>query len=390
MPRQVSIAKVSRPRLSAVLIRKRLFAALDKGRSFSAVWINGPGGSGKTTLAASYIDVRKLPCLWYQLDAGDSDIATFFYYMGLAAKRAAPRRKTPLPLFTKEYARGLPAFTKRYFEDLCSRLKPPFVIVLDGYQHIASDSLFHGVVRDALAVIPEGISVIINSRGMPPPELALLRTYKKIHYIEWEELKFSICEIRSLFRLGRKKGPEGEVLEQIFRLTMGWAAGLVLLTGRIKDRGLPAADLDRFGQDELFEYFATELFEKIDASMQAFLLKSAFLSRISPPDAREMTGREDAAAVLASLSRNHFFTEQRSVSDPVYQYHPLFREFLLARARQTYTEEEVLGVMRQAAELLERSGQTEDAADLYRSSGDWGSLARLITAHAASQWPWDI
>jgi len=345
MPRQVSIAKVSRPRLPAVLLRKRLFTILDKARRTSAVWINGPGGSGKTTLVASYIAARKLPCLWYQLDAGDSDIATFFYYMGLAARRASPRRKTPLPLLTKEYIHDIPVFARRYFEDLCSRLKPPFVIVLDGYENITADSLFHGMVRDALTAIPEGISVIIISRSMPPPALALLRTYNKIHCIGWEELKFNMPETRSLFRLGRKRGPEDEALKQIFRMTTGWAAGLVLLTDRIKNHSFAATEIDQFKPEELFDYFATELFEKIDGSMQTFLLKTAFLSRVSPHNGREMTGREDAGTVLASLSRNNFFTEQLSVSGLVYQYHPLFREFLLARARQTYSNVDVLGVI---------------------------------------------
>ena len=40
--------------------------------------------------------------------------------------------------------------------------------------------------------------------------------------------------------------------------------------------------------------------------------------------------------------------------------------------------------MHHAAKLLEKSGQIEDAADLYQSSNEWGSLARLIAANAGS------
>ncbi len=38
---------------------------LDKGRSVPVTWVSDPGGSGKTTLVASWLDARKLPCLWY-------------------------------------------------------------------------------------------------------------------------------------------------------------------------------------------------------------------------------------------------------------------------------------------------------------------------------------
>jgi hypothetical protein len=38
------------------------------------------------------------------------------YYPGLAAKKAVPHYKNPLPLLTMEYLRGgVPAFTKNYF-----------------------------------------------------------------------------------------------------------------------------------------------------------------------------------------------------------------------------------------------------------------------------------
>ena len=115
-------AKITQPKAQNTIQRQRLFILLDKAAQKPITWVYSPAGSGKTTLISSYLDSRKLPCLWYQCDEGDSDLATFFYYMGLAAKKAAPRYKKPLPLLTPEYLTGIPAFTKRYFEKLYSRL----------------------------------------------------------------------------------------------------------------------------------------------------------------------------------------------------------------------------------------------------------------------------
>ena len=90
----------------------------------------------KTTLVASYLEAYKVPCIWYQVDEGDSDISTFFSYMGLAVNKAAPRERKSLPLLTAEYLSGISTFTLRYFEELFLRLTPPFTIVLDNYHRV--------------------------------------------------------------------------------------------------------------------------------------------------------------------------------------------------------------------------------------------------------------
>ncbi len=53
---RVLLAKTTRPSYSGVLPRKRLFDLLDRARQKPIIWITGPPGSGKTALAASYLE----------------------------------------------------------------------------------------------------------------------------------------------------------------------------------------------------------------------------------------------------------------------------------------------------------------------------------------------
>jgi LuxR family maltose regulon positive regulatory protein len=381
MQKRLSIAKITRPRLTEVLPRKRLFRIMDQNRS-PFTWISGPAGSGKTTLVTSYVDARNLPCLWYQLDESDGDLATFFYYLGLAVKEAAPRVKKNLPLLTPEYLQGIPTFTKRYFENLCSRLALPFLIVFDNYHHVPAESGFHEMIRDALSVIPDGVRVIVNSRGTPPPSLATLTAYRKLQSIGWEDLKFDRNEISGFFKSEQHTKGSKELIDQVENLTTGWAAGLVLLLQRLKTSSSALAERERFKPKELFDYFASELFEKADISTQNFLLKISFLPHIYPKVAALISGNENAAKLLSELHQNNFFTERMSFPEPVYQYHPLFREFLQERARATFAQKELPKLQHHAAELLENMGQIEDAAELYRLSGVWDALARIILSNA--------
>ncbi|MFO7838648.1 MAG: hypothetical protein R6X08_04005 [Desulfosalsimonadaceae bacterium] len=54
-----SLAKTTKPRLQKVLPRQRLFRLLDKSRVYPAIWVSGPGGSGKTTGLRKDIPAQK-------------------------------------------------------------------------------------------------------------------------------------------------------------------------------------------------------------------------------------------------------------------------------------------------------------------------------------------
>jgi len=81
-----AFAKTTQPTVGSVIAREALFALLDEPSGRSVVWISAPPGSGKTTLAASYVEARRLSSLWYQVDADDAYPASFFHYLNHAAR----------------------------------------------------------------------------------------------------------------------------------------------------------------------------------------------------------------------------------------------------------------------------------------------------------------
>jgi len=76
----LTLAKLTRPDASEALLRERLFTQLDAARNSPVVWIRAPASAGKTTLISSYIESKNNRSLWYQVDEGDANMATFFYY----------------------------------------------------------------------------------------------------------------------------------------------------------------------------------------------------------------------------------------------------------------------------------------------------------------------
>ncbi len=375
-------AKVVRPVVKGVVARTRLFDRLDQMRERALIWVCGPAGCGKTILVGSYLESRRLPLLWYQVDAGDKDPATFFHYMGLAAERAAPRHRKPLPLLTPEYLPGLPTFTLRYFEALYGRLKTPSALVLDNLQELEGDTGFHELIRGGLSRLPQGLNAILISRNSPPPAFARMLANQEMTVLGWEELRLTQEESAEIIRRRSPEPPSQEDLLHFHRAADGWAAGLVLILEWARREKTGPQALYKATPEEILAYFGNEIFDTLDHPTQQFLLKTAILPRTTAKMAEEMTGEPAAGAILSRLSSQNSFTERRLDVDAVYQYHPLFRDFLLSRGKGFFRPEELSGLRRRAAVLLEEGGEIEAAASLCSESGDWEGLLALILKHA--------
>ena len=178
------------------------------------------------------------------------------YYLGMAAKKAAPRRRIALPLLTPEYLQGIPTFTRRYFERLYALLiarpvspkKPPippvftreqkggFFIVLDNYQDVPADSLFHDMIAGGFDIIPEGVHIVVISRTDPPAVFARLQANGRIGLLEYSDLRFTFEEAAELVH-GRIPDMSGEGMRAVYEKAEGWAAGIVLMLERFRLEG---------------------------------------------------------------------------------------------------------------------------------------------------------
>ncbi len=379
-----SIAKITRPVLAGSFPRKRLFRLIDRARKQKVVWVTGPPGSGKTTLVSSYLAARRIHCLWDRLEEGDAEPATFFHYLGLAAKKAAPRIRKPLPVLTPDQRPAVTVFAQRYFESLFSRLKSSSVIVFDDYQKVPADSAFHTILRDGLSLLPPGICVILISREQPPPPFAKLRASQSLDVIGWKELRLSPRETEGIARFRWKGKGVKETIRNLHDVSDGRAAGCVLLLERARSGSGATLKLARHKPQEILDYFAGEILEKLDEEMHSFLLKSAHLPRMTAKMAAQLTGHRLAGQTLSYMNRHNYFTEVHPGPEPVYEYHALFRDFLRSRGNELFTEKYIHRVRGKAAAILEQSGHVEEAAGILREIGDSHGYSQVLKKQAPS------
>jgi DNA-binding SARP family transcriptional activator len=365
-----------------VIQRERLFRRLDQARHRPVIWISGPAGSGKTTLASSYIEARALPCLWYQVDAGDADLATFFYYLGLAGKKASPRSRRPLPALTPEYLLGVPEFSRNFFESLCRRVGSPATLVFDNCQLVEEDASIYVALLAGLNRLPEDTTLVLLSRADPPACFARLRANRELTLIGWEDLRLTFEEFEELALGQGAEGPAVEDLPTLHRRADGWVAGLQLLLESSRTQGVAPREIAKGAPQLLFDYFAHETFNGLEEERRDFLLQTSVLPNMTPRLADALTGGSRSARILAALHRRNYFTERRPGPELSYQYHPLFREFLAERASARFGDEDLAALRRRAAQLLLDEGRADAAAALFRQAKDWEGMTGLILAHA--------
>lgn len=376
--RVAPLAKLSRPRLHDVLPRERLFSMLDALRKHSVIWISGPPGAGKTTLLASYMDARGIGGLWYQVDAGDLDISTHFFYLGEAAKRFAPE-KPPLPLLTHEYLPDLAGFARRWFRQFFSRFTPPCLLVFDNYQE-ASDSQLDLVLNTAVTELPEGLTLVVMSRTDPSGVFSRPLAHGEMTVVGWDDLRLTIEEATAV---AAAKGVSSvATVSAVYQQCEGWAAGLTLMLERVRHTGLASPVRDLGSMETIFGYFAGLVFDALPDTAKRDLVLCSFLPRVSRTQAEALTGNPEASRLLDQFYRRHLFTNRRYDSDAVYEFHALFRTFLWTRASRVLTPEQRTGVLREGARLLMASGQVSEALALYVDTEDWESIEGAILANA--------
>ena len=352
---------------------------MDQFSSAPGIWIAGPPGIGKTTLVATYLDTRSLPCLWLQLDSGDIDPATFVHFLGAAANQLEPQRKLRLPRPSADDLRDVPDFIRRCFRRFSAAFDGSWVLVLDNLQELGEAPLLHAGLAASLAELPLQARLIAISREPPGAHYARALSGQQLALIEASALRFNEPETQQLVQLHERNWKPADLRQA----TDGWAAAMILMLAARSD--LDASTWAHSGatRERLFAFFAAEVMQKMSPSDEIALMRIAFLPSATGSMAIAIAKDDSAADLLADLARRSLFTDCREGTTPTYTFHALFGEFLRARAGARLDTQGLFELRIAAAKLLAANGQADAAITQLIDAAAWDEALALLASTAS-------
>jgi LuxR family transcriptional regulator, maltose regulon positive regulatory protein len=380
---RTSLAKITMPSMAHSLPRQALFESLDQFRSRRLIWLAAPAGYGKTTGVSGYLRARGYPAVWYQCDDGDADIASFFHYLSLALAPCLSTEAPALPSFHPEYLAAVPSFARNYFRACFAALQHGATLVLDDWQEVPTGAALAETLPTIAQQIPDSVGMIVISRNGPPVSLTRFGLGDCTPVLGVEDLKYSKAETLDLVKSRASNTSASLDVDALYDATQGWPAGVALALRSDQARLLRPGAGPSGPSQAIFDYFAAEVFDRLDDAVRQLLLKTACLDHVSARVAAHLSGNPAAETILADLARQNTFTLYRPAAG-CYHYHPLFRSFLCNRLKAELRGLEPAQGLIEIGRVLCQEGEQEAAIGLFLQAKSFEDAARALRSVAES------
>jgi len=383
--------KLLPPRAAPELLKRpRLTERLRANNGSPVTMVAADAGCGKTTLIADFLRESTRPSVWYQLDHTDADPIVFLNYVAEGIKNINPGFGEALFAYLAEAGEELIRYPERaadlLINEILMSIEQPFILVLDDYHHIGTETMVHKMVDRILQYASEHLHLIITTRDLPPLAIMRRRTQSAALVITRDDLLFTDDEVRQLFRNTINVELDDTQLAEYRKRTHGWITALQLVR-QIAERelqgetaSLDLTDILQRSEKDIFDYFAEEVFSRETAATQNLLLYLSLLESLPLEICSSLFPGLRCSAALPELAQKNIFLTVAgdSPSSEEYRFHPLFRDFLQRRLRSEIGQAAVAAERNRIAERFLDDGNSEMALPFLLDAENYERAAEII------------
>ena len=366
-----------------VVPRPRLSERLDRGSASKLMLVSAPAGFGKSTHVAQWLaagpaaPTDQRSAAWLSLDTGDNHPASFWTYLIAALRTVAPAvGASALALLQAAQPPPIEAVLTTLVNDFGS-VADDIVLVLDDYHVIDSREVHEGMVF-LLDHLPQRLHLVIVSRADPDLPLARLRVRGELVETRAADLRFTPEEAGAYLNGVMGLQLTAQDLAALEGRTEGWIAALQLAALSMQGRDDVAGFITGFAGDDRYvvDYLVEEVLQRQPDRVQAFLLQTCILGRLSGPLCDAVTGQGGGKAMLEALDRGNLFLVPLDDRRRWYRYHHLFADVLHARLLDERPDQ-VPDLHRRASAWHEQNGERTVAIEHALAGEDFERAAYL-------------
>ncbi len=250
------------------------------------------------------------------------------------------------------------------------------LIVIDDLHEITDSPWLAYSLNKLLEELPQNLQIIITSRHQPDFNISHLRAKREILELTHKNLVFTNTEIKHLSEELYSLNYSDDEIKYLENSLGGWVTGIHMLiqatNGKISTNELS----NKFLPDSLFDFFAGEIFEKLDENTKKFLLITAHIENFDADICNFLLDINESDNILNYLSSKNIFIESLQVINETgslqtqYNYIQLFRTFLVKKSLQTFTEKQVNEIFRKISAYYADKNNIEQSIDFSILSRD--------------------
>lgn len=322
LPPALSASSIGRPRL------ENLGRLSDLPK---VVLVSAPAGYGKTTVLAQWhaqFAGASAAAAWVSLDEDDRDTDSFLSHVIVALADAG------IDLGALETAAEIGLAGTKLKPALNGMLNAlqeserDIVLFLDDYHRAFARDVCR-LMEAIIERMPDHMHVILAGRGHPGIRISGLRSSGQIMELSQSDIRFTLDEARSYFADRSKNGAFARMHEELD----GWPVGLHLLR-MTENKGLkpigPGTSFSN-GMTELQDYWGEQVLQGLSDEYIRVLMDISILDRVNGDLLNSLCVRQDGWELLEDFERRDLFITPLDSERGWFQFHQLFRGYLLKR-----------------------------------------------------------
>jgi two-component SAPR family response regulator len=376
---QIALSRIRVPQKKAqILKRVRLLDLLHQNIHRKMTFVCASAGFGKTTLLVDFVNDVDAKICWYQVGANDDDFPTFFRYFLSSFQQVYPDLGKDLIELVNEPERINPiSVALEFTNEAIDEIQDYTLLVLDDYHLVSQNNQIVTFIESVLENLPDQIRLLIGSRSVYGIPSAELYVREELSLISIDDLRFTTNELIDLSRQHFQIKLSDTMAQQIIENTEGWILAILLsLRGEHPTAVIPKL---AGAKEQIYNYLREEILGCLNPELRQFILVTSLFTEFTEALCNYVLEIDNAAELINQLKdQNLFITSAETNQGLYYQYHQLFKEFLLIELHKEISLQEVYALHSRSAEYYTRNHFEDLAIDHLLMAGRKTDAAKLM------------